>query len=196
MKKTISESKYLPSICSFAVIVVAWGLIWKFRWINPLFFPNLQALSKASSRLLSGPDVYFDAASTVLRATIGLALSALIAVPLGLVLGRVPRVYAFLEFPIDFLRSVPSSALLFVHFIFRIGDASKVAVVFYGCSLIILINTIYGARATREKQDRINMLRSFGATAPQILFLAVWRDALPHIWAGLRVCVSLSLVLL
>ncbi len=39
------------------------------------------------------------------------------------------------------------------------------------------------------------MLRSFGATPWQIFCLAVLRDAVPHIAAGLRICVSLSLVL-
>ena len=39
------------------------------------------------------------------------------------------------------------------------------------------------------------MLRSFGASPWQIFHLSVFRDALPHIMAGLRICVSLSLVL-
>src|SRR5205814_4892783 len=123
-------------------------------------------------------------------------LSFLVAVPAGLVLGRFPNLYRFIEFPVDFFRSIPSSALFFLFILFfGIGDASKIAVVFYGCSLILLVNTVYGAKPTKEKEDRINMLRSFGATTWQIFRLAIFPDSVPHILAGMRVCISLSLVL-
>ena len=139
---------------------------------------------------------YRDVFDTTYRALIGLGLSAVFAVPLGLAFGRLPRLYDLVELLVDFFRSIPSSALFFLFvLLFGVGDASKVAIVFYGCSLIILVNTIYGARPTREKQDRIDMLRSFGASSLQIFFLAIFRDALPHIAAGIRVSLSLSFVL-
>jgi NitT/TauT family transport system permease protein len=187
---------HLRTLCSIAIIALVWWLVGNFRLINPLFFPNLSSLSKALMNLLSDGEIYLDAIMTGYRALLGLALSGLVAVPLGLFFGRSQGVYEFFEFPTDFLRSIPSSALFFLFILFfGIGDASKVAVVFYGCSLIILVNTIYGARPTKEKQDRINMLLSFGATRRQIFRLVVLRDALPHIAAGFRICVSLSLVL-
>ena len=192
-------NKLLPllrTLCSIAVITLVWWLVGNLHLINPLFFPSLGSLGKALVHLLSGGEVYLDAIMTTYRALLGLALSGLVAVPLGLLLGRSQRIYEFFEFPTDFLRSIPSSALFFLFILFfGIGDASKVAVVFYGCSLIILVNTIYGARPTKEKQDRINMLLSFGATRNQVFRLVVLRDALPHITAGFRICVSLSLVL-
>lgn len=181
---------------SIAIITLGWWLLGSSHLINPLFFPSLGSLSKALVSMLSGSEVYLDAAMTGYRALVGLALSGLVAIPLGLLLGRSQRLYEFFEFPTDFLRSIPSSALFFLFIlVFGIGDSSKVAVVFYGCSLIILVNTIYGARPTKEKQDRINMFLSFGATRSQIFRLVVLRDALPHIAAGFRICVSLSLVL-
>jgi NitT/TauT family transport system permease protein len=165
-------------------------------WVNPLFLPSIPAVSKALMNLLSGDGIYQDAFATIYRALVGLLLSLVIGVPLGLVFGRFPNLYAFVDLPVDFLRSIPSSALFFLFiFLFGLGDAAKIAVVIYGCSLILLINTIYGVRPNREKVDRVNMLRSFGANPWQIFYLAVLRDALPNIMAGLRVCVSLSLVL-
>jgi NitT/TauT family transport system permease protein len=140
--------------------------------------------------------MYYDIVATSYRALAGLALSAVIAIPLGMIFGRVPALYDFVELPVDFFRSVPSSSLFFLFIlIFGIGEVSKLAVVFYGCVLILLVNTVYGAKATKDKQDRINMLRSFGATPFQIYRLAVFRDALPHVSAGFRVCASLSFVL-
>lgn len=197
MRKDYSRSlAYLRHIIIIAIAIGLWWLVGAIRLIDPLFFPSLGSLGKALINLLSGPSIYLDIVATTYRAALGLFLSGIIAVPLGLVFGRFNRLYELVEFPTDFFRSIPSSALFFLFILFfGIGDASKVAVVFYGCSLILLVNTVYGARPTREKQDRVNMLRSFGATSRQVFYLAVLPDALPHIAAGLRVCVSLSLVL-
>jgi NitT/TauT family transport system permease protein len=195
-RRDSSYSPYLRPFSTIAVLLGAWWAAGTLGWVNPLFLPTLGSVAKALVSLLSRLEIYIDTLATTYRALLGLALSVLLAVPLGLVFGRFPKLYQFVELPVDFFRSIPSSALFFLFvLIFGVGDTSKVAVVFYGCSLILLVSTIYGAKPSREKQDRINMLRSFGATSWQIFYLAVFHDALPHITAGLRVCVSLSLVL-
>lgn len=177
-------------------IFLLWFAATEFSWVNPLFLPPLNAVVRSFVDLSTTLDTYRDIVVTVMRAAIGLAISFAAAVPLGLLLGRLPRVYEFFELPVDFFRSIPSSALFFLFILFfGVGNASKVAVVVYGCSLIMLVGAIYGAQPTREKQDRVNMLKSFGATRLQVLYLAVLPDALPHIAASVRVCVSLALVL-
>src|SRR5437588_3212134 len=186
----------LRPLCTIIMAVICWTLLSGTGWINPLFLPSPQSVMKALVRLLIQTDIYDSVLATALRALIGLALSAIVGVPLGLVFGRLPRLYQYFELPADFFRSIPSSALFFLYILFfGLGDAAKVAVVFYGCSLIMLVNSVYGAKPSREKQDRIDMLRSFGATSWQVFSLAVVRDAVPNIAAGFRVCVSLSLVL-
>jgi NitT/TauT family transport system permease protein len=183
-------------VITLGVFIAAWWSITSLKWINPLFIPRFgDFLNSIWDTLLTGP-FYYDVVKTSYRALIGLMLSSMVGIPLGLLFGRAPRLYLFFEWPVDFLRSVPSSALfpLFILF-FGIGDMSKAAVVFYGCSLVLLVNAAYGAKPSREKQDRVNMLRSFGATRYQILRFAVLMDAMPHIMAGLRISVSLSLVL-
>ena len=189
------RDRFRPLV-TVACLFALWWLVSALSWVNPLFLPTLPAVSKAMLTLFRNESIFYDIVATSYRAFVGLLLSALIGVPLGLVFGRAPQLYRFIELPVDFFRSIPSSALFFLFIlIFGLGDAAKVAVVVYGCSLIFLVNTIYGARPTREKLDRINMLRSFRARPSQIFYLAVLRDALPSIMAGLRVCVSLSLVL-
>ncbi len=193
-KKVIS--KYFRYASTLAVLIVTWWIATITNLVNPLFLPKLDSVCKSLVNMLSGQDIYIDAIATTYRALLGIIFSIMMAVPLGLIFGRFPMVYQFFELPTDFFRSIPSSALFFLFIlIFGIGDAAKVAVVFYGCSLVLLVNTIYGAKATREKQDHINMLRSFGATPWQVFHLTILYDALPHISAGIRVCISLSLVL-
>lgn len=198
MRETDSE-KLEVRTRPLVVTILLLGLWWfvsTLRLINPLFLPTPLAVGKALINLISTSTIYIDAWATVYRALIGLLISIVVSVPAGLMFGRFPSLYRFVELPIDFLRSIPSSALFFLFILFfGLGDMSKTAVVIYGCSPILLINTIYGAKPSREKADRINMLRSFRAKPLQIFYLSVLRDALPNIMAGVRICVSLSLVL-
>jgi ABC-type nitrate/sulfonate/bicarbonate transport system permease component len=188
--------RWLRPLSTVCLILVLWAIVTVTGMVNPIFLPRLDAFGAAILKSLSTDTTYTAALLTTFRAFVGLVLSIFVAVPLGLFFGRYPRFYEFVELPTDFFRSIPSSALFFLFIlIFGIGDISKIAVVFYGCSLIMLVNTVYGARPTREKRDRINMLRSFGASPLQIFTQAVFRDALPSICAGIRVCISLSLVL-
>lgn len=177
-------------------VVVVWTAVTELRWVNPLFLPSTSSVASDIFEMLSSPAIYSDLGATLLRAGVGLILSVVIGVPIGLLFGRTRWLYQFFELPIDFFRSIPSSALFFLFiFVFGVGEAAKIAVVFYGCSLVMLVNAVYGAIPTRDKQDRIDMLRSFGATPWQIFRFAVAYDALPHVLAGVRVCASFALVL-
>ncbi|HEV3072902.1 MAG TPA: ABC transporter permease subunit, partial [Thermoanaerobaculia bacterium] len=155
-------------------VLLAWWAVTEYRLVNPLFVPRLAVFLRTLLKELGTPETYVHLWFTTYRATAGLLASIIVGVPLGLLLGRFRTLYRYLEIPIDFFRSVPSSALFFLFILFfGIGDLAKIAVVFYGCSLIMMLNTIYGVRPTREKQERINMLISCGAKRWQLFYLCI-----------------------
>lgn len=188
--------RYIFPLISILSILLVWWFINLFKLANPLFIPEIGKTSIAFINLFNNQYTYQSLALTFYRSFSGLLLSILIGVPAGLAFAKLTRLFKFLEFPIEFFRAVPSSALfpLFI-LIFGIGNASKIGIVFYACSLILLINSFYGALPTQEKLDRINMLKSFGANKFQVFIYAIIRDAIPNISAGIRVCLSYSLAL-
>lgn len=175
---------------AFWMVISSWDLV------NPLFLPSPKETLSSLVSLLKLPATYYSLLYTSLRALLGLLLALIVGIPFGLILAKVRWLHHFFELPIEFFRAIPSSALfpLFILF-FGIGDASKVAVVFYACSLIIIINAYYGALPNQDKKDRINMLKTLGATKYQILVHAVLKDAIPNISAGIRVCISFAFAL-
>ncbi|MCK9400531.1 MAG: ABC transporter permease [Bacteroidales bacterium] len=193
-KKNISN--YSKTLLSILVIIVIWSGIGYFKIVNALFIPKIDDTFISAKHLLYDKTTYISLGFTVYRAIAGLLIAIAFGVPAGLIFGRINWIYKYFELPIEFFRAIPSSALfpLFILF-FGIGNASKIGVVFYACSLIMLVNSYYGALPNQEKLDRINMLRSFGASNLQIFTFAICRDALPGISAGIRVCLSLSFVL-
>jgi ABC-type nitrate/sulfonate/bicarbonate transport system permease component len=181
---------------SIGMILLIWGAISATKVVSPLFIPPLDEFGQAFLDSVRSRELYVDIFVTFGRALVGLLLSVLLGVPIGLFLGQHQRIYDYLEICVDFFRSVPSSALFFLFVvIFGIGDTSKVAVVFYGCFLIMIVSSVYGVRPTREKKDRLAMLDVLGASPRQKLYYAALPDSLPAIFGGLRICISLSLVL-
>ncbi|HXU40338.1 MAG TPA: ABC transporter permease subunit [Blastocatellia bacterium] len=133
---------------------------------------------------------------TTFRALSGLALSAFLGIPIGLVLGQLAGLYRHVAFVLDFVRSIPS-ATLFPLFIlaFGIGELAKVAVVFYGCFFIVVMAAVYGGRSNSDRNKRIATLRSLRARRSQIFVLVVFPDAMANILGGLRIAASIALVL-
>jgi NitT/TauT family transport system permease protein len=112
-----------------------------------------------------------------------------------MLLGSVERVYRSTEVLIDFFRSTPATAMfpLFL-IIFGIGDVASISVAAFACSLVIVFSTAYGVFQARV--TRINAVRVMGATRLRILREVVFFDALPQIFVGIRMGVSLALVII
>lgn len=178
------------------VILLAWLLAGTLSLTSPLFFPELPRVLSALLGEVQRQDFWRDVWTTLFRSLAGLALSTLVGVPLGLLLGRSKSLYHHVRLPLDFIRSIPSATLfpLFI-LIFGIGHESKIAVAFYGGVFIIAVATLYAARDTPETKLRIAMMRSLRANQSQVFKLVIIPGALPGILGGLKIAASVSLVL-
>lgn len=163
---------------------------------NPLVLPSVKAVGSSLMTQLSQLGLWHDTAMTSLRACVGLALSALVGIPVGLLLGYFPKVYRHVSLPLDIVRSIPSATLFPVFILaFGIGDLAKVAVVFYGCFFIMIMAAVYGGRGNPDRQRRIRTLVSLRASRLQIFRFVVLPDAMGNILAGLRISTSIAFVL-
>ena len=122
----------------------------------------------------------------------GYLLSAAIGVSLGIVLGYFRIVHSFLEMSIEFLRPMPSVAIIPVAILaLGIGDSMIVAVTVYATVWPILINTIDGVR--RIEKILLDTGRTFSLVRRQILWQIILPAASPYIVTGLRVGLSIAL---
>jgi NitT/TauT family transport system permease protein len=130
----------------------------------------------------------------VARTGISFAIALVIAVPLGILLGSSDKVYRALEFPIDFFRSTPASAMFPLFLIlFGSGESTKIAVAAFGAALAILFATAYGVMNARKQRQLA--ARVMGASRLQVLSdVTIW-ESLPQTFVGMRSGVSLALVI-
>ncbi len=144
---------------------------------------------------LGSQELYVHAAASLLRSLPGFLIGAALGIALGLAAGVSRRLdetlspAIFLTFPVPKIVMLPLFMLWF-----GIGDLSKILIIALACFYPTFINAYYGARATRTilVWSALNM----GAGRGRIFRRVVVPSALPQIFAGLRVALALSFIVM
>lgn len=175
-------------------LLIIWYLLTLFRLAHPLLLPSPIKVGKEFVLMFVSGNIAADLGSTLYRVAIGFVLASLIGIPIGLIMGYSERIYNWCEFLVDFFRSIPATILfpLFM-LVFGLGDRAKIAVVVFGCTFLILVNSMYGVR--NSKQTRILGVQSMKATKWEIFTKVIFPGALPEIAGGLRISVSIALII-
>jgi len=159
-----------------------------------LYVPPISRVLAALGPLLREGTVLKHLAVTVGRFLEGYLLAAALGVLLGIVLGYFRLAHSFVAALIEFLRPMPSVAIIPVAILaLGIGDAMIVAVTVYAALWPILINTIDGVR--RIENILIDTGRTFGLRRRRILWRIILPAASPYIVTGLRIGLSIALIL-
>lgn len=183
-------------------LVALWELA-TWRADNPYFQRPSAIAEEIQQRWLSGPasHLYLTTAAaddflpSLTRLLLGWGIAAVVGVTLGVALGRSDTLNDYLAPILHFLRAVPPPALLPV-FIVLIGlDSSmQLALIAFGVVWPILLNSADGARAVPRTQA--DTARVFRVSRIRWLLGVVVPSASPKILAGLRISLSLSLILM
>jgi NitT/TauT family transport system permease protein len=161
--------------------------------MNTDSFPTALQAIRAIPAILGDREALVNIAASLRRMAIGLGLAVVLAIPLGLMMGRVKSVASFFNPLLMVIYPVPKAALMPVIMLWLgVGDVSKTLVIFLGVSLPVVYHSFQGARAVEEK-----MLWSgaaMGLSAAQRMVRIVLPAALPEILTGCRTGLVLALI--
>jgi len=168
------------------------------------FFPTPATIAEQMYRLwFSGPASRLflteAGAGTVLpslaRLAAGFSLGALAGAVLGVAVGRSRWTYEILDPVLQFFRAVPPPTLVPVFVVlFSIGPSMQVASIVFSVLWPVLLNAADGARTVEPLQ--METARVFRLTGPARLGFVILPATLPKLFAGLRLALSLSLILM
>ena len=121
----------------------------------------------------------------------GFALAALFALPIGMMVGRLPTARMVLDPFLQLMRPIPVTAWLPLSMIlFGLGAKSAFALVCLGAFYPILLNTTFGVRAVDPKLfEAASMLGCRGGAQ---FYKVVLPAATPSIFTGLRLGLGLA----
>ena len=183
----------LARFSALLALLAAWQLL-SLRGL-PDFVLSPLDIAKHFTAALGTRELYVDAWASLMRALPGFAIGTLAGIALGLAAG-IRKSFDELLSPVVFLTyPVPKIVMLPLFMLwFGIGDVSKIMIIALACFYPAFINAFYGARAT--PRILVWSARNMGASGAQIFRRVVLPGALPQIFAGLRVALALSFIVM
>jgi ABC-type nitrate/sulfonate/bicarbonate transport system permease component len=177
--------------------LVAVLLLWQLAALSglPDYILSPLEILKHFVAALGSRELYTDIGASLGRALPGFVIGSALGIAFGLAAG-VSRALDSALSPVVFLSyPVPKIVLLPLFMLwFGIGDVSKVLIIALACFYPSFINAFYGARATQR--ILVWSARNMGATQAQIFRRVVLPGALPLIFAGMRVALALSFIVM
>lgn len=179
------------NLAAVAAVLGLWWLATEAEWIAPLFLPSPADVIHAATRLVRTGELFVDVAVSARRVFLGFALAALVAVPLGVVMAVWRPAKAVMDPFVSLLRPLPSITWIPLSILWLgIGEMQKVAIVFMGSWIYILLYTYESTR--RVDPTLIRAARNLGARDLAVMREIILPGALPGILAGLKVTLAIS----
>ncbi len=162
--------------------------------ISPRYFPPPSEMFAALFDELGTSEFWSAVGSTLQGWALGLGIAALIAIPLGIVIGSSRLLYRSLRAVIEFLRPIPSVALIpLAVLIYGSGLESKVFLAAFASTWPLLMQTLYGVQDVDPVAT--DTARSFGFSRPQRMLRVTLPSAVPYIATGVRISAAVALIL-
>jgi len=181
-------------VLSILSALVFWELISRTGVISQRDLPAASTSFNELWSMLQTSHFWWSFADTVRGWFLGLTIAAVLAIPIGILLGSSELASSAFHIPIEFLRPIPSAALIPVLFL-TIGTnlRSEVFLAAFGAFWPLLVQTIYGVKDVDPVA--LETARSFGVGR----FERFWRiklpSAAPYIATGLRISSTVALIL-
>jgi ABC-type nitrate/sulfonate/bicarbonate transport system permease component len=143
-------------------------------------------LTLSDPHWLYGPNIYIHLRDSFLRAMTGFMAAAVLAIPLGLALGRIMVLREFLMPAIQAIYPIPGIAWIPLAILwFGLGNAAVIFVVFATVFFPMFFNAEAGARSINPTV--LDAGRCFGARGLTFFFRVVLPATVPYIITGLRI---------
>lgn len=166
--------------------LLIWWLASHFGWVDTVFLPGPYTVLLRLMDWWHADDLWGDMLISTGRVLGGFLLSALLALPLGLLIGTFRPVAAFLEPLADFIRYMPAAAFIpLVMLWIGIEESAKVAIIFVGTFFQMMLMLAEDVR--RVPAAQIEAAQTMGATRGEIIQHVIFQSAKPAIVDTLRV---------
>ena len=175
------------------LVLLVWQVLW--LWGLPDYVLGPFEILTHFGAALGSQELYEHIGASLMRSLPGFAIGTLLGIALGLAAG-VARSFDQMLSPVVFLTyPVPKIVMLPLFMLwFGIGDFSKILIIALACFYPTFINAYYGAKSTPTilVWSGLNM----GARKWRIFLKVVVPSALPLIFAGMRVSLALSFIVM
>jgi NitT/TauT family transport system permease protein len=186
---------FLVRLLIIAALFALWEGLPRAGVINANFLPPLSIVAESLWTMAASGEMTKHALISLQRIVLGLGVSIVIGVPLGLAMGSLKSLESAIDGPLQAGRQVSAIALFPVFILFfGIGELSKVAIIFWASVWPILLSTIAGVKSIDPVLLR--SARSMGAKGLTLFRKVVLPAAAPSIFTGIRLGAAYAFMVL
>jgi NitT/TauT family transport system permease protein len=172
-------------IASFVVILAVWTMA-SVAIDNPLFAPSPTRVATAWIDMILHRNFLSDVGWSSFRIIAGFLIAALMAVPLGLLMGSFEIVRSFFQPPINFIRYMPASAFIpLLILLIGLDENEKLIIIWIGVffQLVLMVMDI----AHRVPDEMLNVAYTLGASRWKVFYKVFLPATFPDVVDALRI---------
>jgi len=194
LRRFLSILDALIPVLSIVAALALWEFVSRAGIIDERDLPAMTTTVRELWHLLQTGAFWHQLLLTVRGWALGLAVATVLAVPIGIVLGSSDLAGRAFRVPIEFLRPIPSAALIPLLFL-TLGTnlKSEVFLAAFGAFWPLLVQTMYGVRDVDPVA--LDTARSFRLGPLERLYRVTLPSTVPYIATGLRISSTVALIL-
>ncbi|MFC6083973.1 ABC transporter permease [Sphaerisporangium aureirubrum] len=181
-------------VAGLATLLAALEIVPRTGLVSPDFFPPTSRIAQALATEVTDPAFWVALAGTLKGWALGLLIATSAGVVTGVLIGAVPVLRELTASTIEFLRPIPSVALIpLAVLLFGTDIRSTLLLVTYAAFWQVLLQVLYGVQDVDPVAEET--ARSYGLRAPARVRYVLWPTALPYVMTGVRLAAAVALVL-
>lgn len=181
----------ISSLAVILLILLVWETVSRSGIFTEILLPRPSSLVDTTVYLLSSGKLIMHAKASLTRVLIGYTLAAVIAIPIGILMGKNRRLEKSVYPSFEILRPIPPIAWTPLAILwFGIGTMPAIFLIFIGAYFPILINTVDGVKGVERRL--VEYAKTLGASERDITLQIIPMAALPSIFTGMRIGLGLA----
>jgi ABC-type nitrate/sulfonate/bicarbonate transport system permease component len=191
MGRTVKISTQLATVITLASL---WEILYRIELIDQRFFPSISEIFQGEIRLVTQGNVLSLFSATLTNCVSGVLVATILGVLAGIVLGNCSFL-KHLAFPIiEFLRPMPSIAVIpVIILILGLGNRMEIVVISFGAFWPVLVSTIYAI--DHVDSEMLEVAKVFRLSSWDTIVKVILPASSQYILTGLRTAIGISLLL-
>ena len=182
-------NKIWPPLAVLVAIVAVWWYV--VVATESLIFPTPAQVVTGTMELVEDGSLWEHIGASLMRVGMGFSLAIVVAVPLGLWMGRVDGAFRTLNPVFQILRPISPIAWIPVAILwFGVGNASPVFLIFIAAVFPMIVQTAAGVHTIEKRYLRA--AENFGVSRAKLFRQVIVPAVLPEIIVGMRISLGVA----
>lgn len=182
-------NKILPPLIVFALLIAVWWIV-VVKTESAIFPTPLQVVT-GTAELAADGSLWEHIASSLMRVGAGFLLAVVVAIPLGLWMGRIEFAYTTLNPVFQILRPISPIAWIPLAILwFGVGNASPIFLIFIASVFPLIVQTAAGVHTIEKRY--LNAAENFGVSRYKLFTQVIIPAVLPEMIVGMRISLGVA----